>query len=244
MTPHINAKDGAFAKTVLMPGDPLRAKLLADTYLENAELVTDVRNIYGYTGTYKGVPVSVMASGMGMPSIGIYSWELYSFYGVENIIRIGSAGSYSAQLDVLDVVLAKEAYSESSFAKTLSGYDKDTIIPSKSINDVIIQAAKDADIECKLAKDADIECKLARVHSSDVFYTKESWQDIHARTKCDCVEMEAFALFHNANVLGKNAACLLTISDSFVNKRELTSDERQNSFKNMMTVALDAAIRL
>ena len=234
MTPHINAKDGAFAKTVLMPGDPLRAKLLADTFLENAELVTDVRNIYGYTGTYKGVPVSVMASGMGMPSIGIYSWELFSFYGVENIIRIGSAGSYSARLDVLDVVLAKEAYSESSFAKTLSGYAKDTIIPSKSINDVIIQAAKDADIECK----------LARVHSSDVFYTKESWQDIHARTKCDCVEMEAFALFHNANVLGKNAACLLTISDSFVNKRELTSDERQNSFKNMMTVALEAAIRL
>ena len=129
MTPHINAKDGAFAKTVLMPGDPLRAKLLADTFLENAELVTDVRNIYGYTGTYKGVPVSVMASGMGMPSIGIYSWELFSFYGVENIIRIGSAGSYSAQLEVLDVVLAKEAYSESSFAKTLSGYDKDTIVP-------------------------------------------------------------------------------------------------------------------
>ena len=234
MTPHINAKDGAFAKTVLMPGDPLRAKLLADTFLENAELVTDVRNIYGYTGTYKGVPVSVMASGMGMPSIGIYYWELFSFYGVENIIRIGSAGSYSAQLDVRDVVLAKEAYSEASFAKTLSGYDKDTIIPSKSVNDVIIQAAKDADIECK----------LARVHSSDVFYTKESWQDIRERTKCDCVEMEAFALFHNANVLGKNAACLLTISDSFVNKRELTSDERQNSFKNMMTVALEAAIRL
>ena len=204
MTPHINAKDGAFAKTVLMPGDPLRAKLLADTFLENAELVTDVRNIYGYTGTYKGVPVSVMASG------------------------------YSAQLEVLDVVLAKEAYSESSFAKTLSGYDKDTIVPSKSVNDVIIQAAKDADIECK----------LARVHSSDVFYTKESWQDIHARTKCDCVEMEAFALFHNANVLGKNAACLLTISDSFVSQRELTSDERQNSFKNMMTVALEAAIKL
>ena len=146
MTPHINAKDGAFAKTVLMPGDPLRAKLLADTFLENAELVTDVRNIYGYTGTYKGVPVSVMASGMGMPSIGIYSWELYSFYGVENIIRIGSAGSYSAQLDVLDVVLAKEAYSESSFAKTLSGYDKDTILPSQHVNDVIIQAAKDADV--------------------------------------------------------------------------------------------------
>lgn len=234
MTPHINAKDGAFAKTVLMPGDPLRAKLLADTFLENAELVTDVRNIYGYTGTYKGVPVSVMASGMGMPSIGIYSWELFSFYGVENIIRIGSAGSYSAQLDVLDVVLAKEAYSESSFAKTQGGYDKDTILPGKHINDVIIQAAKDANIECK----------LARVHSSDVFYSNDAWQNIHERTKCDCVEMEAFALFHNANVLGKNAACLLTISDSFVSKRELTSDERQNSFKNMMTVALEAAIRL
>ena len=234
MTPHINAKEGAFAKTVLMPGDPLRAKLLADTFLENAELVTDVRNIYGYTGAYKGVPVSVMASGMGMPSIGIYSWELYSFYGVENIIRIGSAGSYSARLDVLDVVLASEAYSESSFAKTLSGYDKDTILPGKHINDVIIQAAKDADIECK----------LARVHSADVFYTQKTWQEISSANKCDCVEMESFALFHNANILGKNAACLLTISDSFVSKRELTSDERQNSFKNMMTVALEAAIKL
>jgi purine-nucleoside phosphorylase len=132
------------------------------------------------------------------------------------------------------VVLAKEAYSESSFAKTLSGYDKDTILPSQHVNDVIIQAAKDANIECK----------LARVHSADVFYTQESWQDICGRNKCECVEMESFALFHNANVLGKNAACLLTISDSFVNKRELTSDERQNSFKNMMTVALEAAIKL
>ena len=114
MTPHINAKDGAFAKTVLMPGDPLRAKLLAETFLEDAELVTNVRNVLGYTGKYKGVPVSVMASGMGMPSIGIYSWELYTHYGVENIIRIGSAGSYSKNLDLLDVALADFAYSDSS----------------------------------------------------------------------------------------------------------------------------------
>lgn len=234
MTPHINAKDGAFAKTVLMPGDPLRAKLLADTFLENAELVTDVRNIYGYTGTYKGVPVSVMASGMGQPSIGIYSWELYSFYGVENIIRIGSAGSYTDSLNVLDVALASEAYSESSYAKVLSGFEGDTIKPGKHINDVIIQTAKDVNIECK----------LARVHSSDVFYTKESWQDIVKRNHCDCVEMESFALFENANVLGKNAACLLTISDSFVTSKELTAEERQTSFLNMMKVALESAIRL
>ena len=234
MAIHNEAKMGDIAKTVLMPGDPMRAKFIAETFLEDYRLVNQVRGALAFTGKYKGKEITVMASGMGMPSIGIYSWELYSFYGVENIIRIGSAGSYSARLDVLDVVLASEAYSESSFAKTLSGYDKDTILPGKHINDVIIQAAKDADIECK----------LARVHSADVFYTQKTWQEISAANRCDCVEMESFALFHNANILGKNAACLLTISDSFVSKRELTSDERQNSFKNMMTVALEAAIKL
>ena len=136
MTPHINAKDGAFAKTVLMPGDPLRAKLLAETFLEDAELVTNVRNVLGYTGKYKGVPVSVMASGMGMPSIGIYSWELYTHYGVENIIRIGSAGSYSKDLDLLDVALADFAYSDSSYAKVMSGIEDHVIYPSKALNDI------------------------------------------------------------------------------------------------------------
>lgn len=232
MTPHINAKDGAFAKTVLMPGDPLRAKLLAETFLEDAELVTNVRNVLGYTGKYKGVPVSVMASGMGMPSIGIYSWELYTHYGVENIIRIGSAGSYSKDLDLLDVALADFAYSDSSYAKVMSGIEDHVIYPSKALNDKILY----------VAKQIDTECKLCHVYSSDVFYSPESFENISKRTDCQCVEMESFALFHNANVLGKNAACLLTISDSFVSKKELSSEDRQNGFKQMMEVALEAAI--
>ena len=168
-TPHNGADNGAFAKTVLMPGDPLRAKFIAETFLENPKLVTSVRNVYGYTGTYNGKPVSVMASGMGMPSIGIYSYELYSQYGVENIIRVGSAGAYSAELNVYDVVLAESAYSESSFAKVQSGCEDDVLYPSKDLNDRIIQAAD------KLS----IPCKLARVHSSDVFYQEADNQGIH-----------------------------------------------------------------
>ena len=184
------------------------------------------------TGKYKGVPVSVMASGMGMPSIGIYSWELYTHYGVENIIRIGSAGSYSKDLDLLDVALADFAYSDSSYAKVMSGIEDHVIYPSKALNDKILD----------VAKQIGTECKLCHVYSSDVFYSPESFENISKRTDCQCVEMESFALFHNANVLGKNAACLLTISDSFVSKKELSSEDRQNGFKQMMEVALEAAI--
>lgn len=234
MTPHINAHDGAFAKTVLMPGDPLRAKFIAETFLEDAELVTSVRNVLGYTGMYKGKPVSVMASGMGMPSIGIYSMELYNNYGVENIIRIGSAGSYTERLNLMDVVLASEAYSDSSYALIQGGYDKKTIKPSKEINGMVKA----------VAEELDIECKEGIIHSSDVFYSQYSWQSIAESTGTECVEMEAFALFHNANVTGKKAACLLTISDSFCDSAKLTSEERQNSFTTMMKLALETAIRL
>jgi len=233
-TPHISAPDGAFAKTVLMPGDPLRAKFIADTFLTDPQVVTSVRNVLGFTGLYKGVPVSVMASGMGIPSIGIYSYELYTQYGVENIIRIGSAGSYVERLDVMDVVLAKVAYSESSYARVLNGYRSKKIKPSPVINAMVMQKAKELGIDCKEAV----------VHSSDVFYGQEPWQDIAARSGSECVEMESFGLFHNANVLGKQASCLLTISDSFVHKTELTAEERQTSFRTMMTLALEAAIAL
>ena len=236
-TPHISAAQGEFAKTVLMPGDPLRAKFIAETFLENAKLVTSVRNVLGYTGTYKGKPVSVMASGMGMPSIGIYSYELFKFYGVENIIRIGSAGSYREWLKVMDVTLASEAVSGSTYAKLQGGYEGNSIKPSQELN---------ATIEAK-AKELGIECKPSVVHSSDVFYGEPSqgtWQDIAERTASDCVEMESFALFHNANVLGKRAACLLTISDSFVTHVELSAEERQNSFTQMMKLALETAIAL
>lgn len=236
-TPHNTAPDGAFAKTVLMPGDPLRAKYIAENFLTDPQVVTSVRNVYGYTGTYKGVQVSVMASGMGMPSIGIYSYELYKFYQVENIIRVGSAGSYSAFLNVNDVVLASTAFSESTYAECQSGCKDHTILPSKHINDTVRQTAIELGIDLKMGV----------VHSSDAFYTEESmggWKAISERTQTDCVEMESFALFHNANVLGKNAACLLTISDSFVTEMALSAEERQKSFKTMMKLALEAAIKL
>lgn len=233
MTPHNSAKPGDIAKTVLMPGDPLRARFIAETFLENPVLVNDVRGIQGYTGTWKGLPVTVMASGMGMPSIGIYSYELYRDYGVENIIRIGSAGSYVKDVHVYDVVLATAAYSESTYAKTQSGFDGDTTLPSAALNDKLRASAKALDIDIK----------EGLIHSSDVFYRESSdyLEEIHAKG-CVAVEMESFALFANAQVLGKNAACLLTISDSFVEDTITTPEERQKNFTQMMKIALDAAI--
>lgn len=233
-TPHNGAEMGAFAKTVLMPGDPLRAKFIAENFLEDAQLVTSVRNVLGYTGTYKGKRVSVMASGMGMPSIGIYSYELFTQYGVETIIRIGSAGSYSADLNVYDVVLADSAFSESNFAKVQNGCEDQVMYPSKEVNDRILAAAKELGIPCK----------EARIHSSDVFYqdaNRGTYERYPEKYNAKCVEMESFALFHNANVLGKKAACLLTISDSFVTKEEVSAEGRQNSFTAMMKIALEAA---
>ena len=159
-TPHNSAEKGQIAKTVLMPGDPLRAKFIAETFLENPVQFNAVRNMFGYTGTYKGKTISVMGSGMGMPSIGIYSYELFSQYGVENIIRIGSAGAYSPDLKVFDVVLADSAYSESSYAKVQSGYDQDKTYPSETLNQRIKDAAE------KLGMPLHVGC----IHSSDVFY--------------------------------------------------------------------------
>lgn len=163
-TPHNRANPGDFAKTVLMPGDPLRAKFIAETFLENPRLVTDVRGMLGYTGTYQGHPVSVMGSGMGMPSIGIYSYELYSQYGVENIIRIGSAGSYTEKAKVFDVVLATGAYSESNYAVTQSGDTDDIQKPSEELNNALRASAKKQGIPL-------IE---GTIHSSDVFYREDS----------------------------------------------------------------------
>ena len=232
-TAHNQAEFGEIAKTVLMPGDPLRAKFIAETFLENPRQFNAVRGMYGYTGTYKGKKVSVMGSGMGMPSIGIYSYELYSQYGVDNIIRIGSAGAYSKEVNLYDVVLVTKAYSESTFAKTQSGYDEPYTYPSEELDKSIIEAVKELNIELHEG------C----IHSSDVFY-REGNEDYIAdllEKGCLGVEMESFALFHNAKVLGKNAACLLTISDSFVTKEETTAEERQTSFTSMIKIALEAA---
>ncbi len=230
-TPHNSAAPGDIAKTVLMPGDPLRAKFIAEKYLENPVCFNEVRGMLGYTGTYRGSPVSVMGSGMGMPSIGIYSYELYTVYGVDNIIRIGSAGSYSPKAKIYDVVLATGAWSESSFARVQSGETADMRYPSDELCEKLRRSAERAGVPL-------IE---GVVHSSDVFYQQDTspyFERLREEHGCLCVEMESFALFHNAAVLGKNAACLLTISDSFVSKEVTTPEERQTSFTRMMEVAL------
>ena len=235
-TPHISAPQGAFAKTVLMAGDPLRAKFVAENYLKDVRLVTAVRNMYGYTGTYKGHPVSVMGSGMGMPSIGIYSYELFDVYGVENILRIGSAGSYRENLHVMDVVMVSQAYSDSTYARMANGCIDKILMPDEQLNSIIMQTAIDNNVPCK----------LVAVHSTDVFYVDprmETFLQLRERTKADCVEMESFALFHNANMLGRRAACLLTISHSFCEKNEISSAERETSLTTMISLALESAIR-
>ena len=235
MTPHNEAEKGSIAKTVLMPGDPLRAKYIADNFLENAKLVNKVRGMFAYTGTYKGKEVTVMASGMGMPSIGIYSYELYKFYDVENIIRIGSAGSYVKELNVYDVLLVEKCYSESSYAKTQNNEQRNVLESSKYLNDVIVNTA--SELNQKIT--------VGIAHSSDVFYKENNnYLELVEKYGVQAVEMESFALFHNANVLGKNATCLLTISDSFVTNEETTSEERQKNFNDMITLALNSAIKL
>ena len=233
-TPHIESKNkDEIAKTVLMPGDPLRAKFIAETFLTETKQFNGVRNVLGYTGTYKGRKISVMASGMGMPSIGIYSYELYKFYGVENIVRIGSCGGYTTDVKLYDVILTEDAWSESSYAKVQGGYKKDVIEASPQLNQRLIN----------YANELEIPVHIKRIHSSDVFYREnfEEYKEIYDKYGCVAVEMEAFALFHNAKVLGKNAACLLTVSDNLVTQEATTSEERQNAFTNMMKIALEMA---
>ena len=235
-TPHNNAKPGQIAKLVLMPGDPLRAKMVADTYLENVEVVNDVRGMYCYTGTYKGNRVSVMGSGMGIPTIGIYSYELFHFYDVEAIIRIGSTGAMTPDLDVYDVVLVDSAYSESTYAREQAGVDERVMYPSEELTDMLRESAKE--LGYKLTE--------GRTMSSDVFYFEKEVQGARVAKavgeyNCVCTEMESYALFHNAKMAGKKAGSLLTVSDNLVTQVETTAEERQNSFTRMMEVALGVA---
>lgn len=234
-TPHNNAAPGAIAKTVLMPGDPLRAQYIANTFLEDAVLVNSLRGINGYTGKYKDKPVTVMASGMGLPSIGIYSYELFNFYDVDNIIRVGSAGSYVSELDLRDVLLASGAFSHSTYAKMQCGNTADTMYPSEELNEKIRTAARRLKIPFK----------EGLVYSSDVFYYEDAvsyYHDIVTVHGCKAVEMESFALFSNAKAAGKNASSLLTISDSLVTKQETTPEERVSTFTNMMRIALETIL--
>lgn len=231
MTPHIEAKVGDIAKTVLMPGDPLRAKFIADKYLDNVREVNSVRNMLMYTGTYNGKEVSICGSGMGVPSIGIYSYELFKFYDVDTIIRVGSAGAYVEELKVYDVVLVSEAYSDSSsFSKLVLGEDSHVAYPSKETNDRLV----------KSASDLGIDLRETRTHSSDVFYSQRALADTISDTGASCVEMESTGLFVNAKATGKNAACLLSISDHLVTGEATSAQERQTTFDDMIKVALNS----
>ncbi|QBF34615.1 purine-nucleoside phosphorylase [Mycoplasmopsis phocirhinis] len=231
MTPHIHAKKGEIAKTVLMPGDPLRAKFIAETFLEDVKLVNTVRNMFIYTGKYNGKEVSIAGSGMGCPSIGIYSYELFAFYDVDSIVRIGSTGAYIPELKLYDTVLATEAIADSThFRRLVLGkeFESNISLPSKELNDKLRDSAKTLNIDL-------VE---GRVHSSDVFYSSQSLEQRIDETQAICVEMESLALFTNAQKLGKQAACLLTVSDNIATHEETTPEERQSAFTNMMKVAL------
>lgn len=235
MTPHIEAKKEDIAKTVIMPGDPLRAKFIAENFLENYKLVNTVRNMYAYTGLYKGEKVTIMASGMGMASIGIYSYELYKYYDVKNIIRIGTAGSYTPDLNIYDVVLTNACYSDSSFAKVQNNDEENMINASNSLNLYIMQ----------IAERLNIHLTIGNIYSTDVFYKEnDNYKDIVEKYGCVACEMESFALFHNAKILNKRAACLLTISNSFVTGEETSSEEREKKLTDMIKIALETSLVL
>lgn len=230
-TPHITAKAGDFAETVLMPGDPLRAKFIAENFLENAVMVNNIRGIHGYTGYYKGKRVSVMASGMGMPSIGIYSYELYNFYNVKNIIRIGSAGAIHPDLKIKDIVIGMGACTNSNFVAQygLPGH----FVPLASYE--LLKKAADKAEELKLTY------KVGNIYSSDTFYDDQprliEWQKMGVLA----VEMEAAALYMNAARAGKNALAICTISDCPFTGEASSAEERQNAFTQMMELALEIA---
>jgi purine-nucleoside phosphorylase len=233
-TPHNSAEKGEIAKTVFMSGDPLRVQFMAETYLKDPREFNHVRGMLGYTGFYKGKPVSVMGSGMGIPSMGIYSYELFTYYDVDNIIRIGSAGAYDNSLRLYDVMLVIDTYSDSAYAFRQNGFTGHITKPAPVL----------------LAKLRGSAGKLGyplvegRVHCSDVFYydlpngQRPEWQRTKNEQNCIAVDMESFALFHNAAITGKNAACLLTVSDLVDSKEETSPEERQKGFSRMMEIAL------
>ena len=240
-TPHINAKPSDFAKTVLMPGDPMRAKFVADNFLSDAVLVNNVRGIQGYTGKYKDKYVSVMASGMGMPSIGIYSHELYNNFNVENIVRIGSAGGYSKNVSLRDIVIAMGSCTDSRYAHQF--HLPGTFAPIASY-DILKTCVETAD-------EMSLNYHVGNILSSDVFYgddecLPEQMRSVSQWAKMGvlAVEMEAAALYMNAARAGKRALAICTVSDHLLTGESLSSDERQNSFTQMITLALEAAIKL
>ena len=235
MSVHISAQKGEIAKTVLQPGDPLRAKYIADNFLEDVKLVSKTRNNFYYTGLYKRKEITVGASGMGAPSIGIYSYELFTEYEVDTIIRIGTCGAYTTDLKVFDLINVDGAASESTYAKYAWEIDEEIIPHQGKVFDVINATAKE------LA----LETIAANIHTSDIFYRKaKGIPAIAEKYNCPAVEMEAFSLFANAQYLGKNAATLLTVSDIIPTGEVISADQRETALRTMMTLALETGIKL
>lgn len=233
-TPHIESKLEDIANIVLMPGDPKRAEYIAKNYLTDIKLVNQVRGITAYTGNYQGKRLTVFPSGMGIPSIGIYSYELFTEYNVDYIIRIGTMGAYVENLNVGDVVLATRAYSDSSFAKIQDGYQENHLDSSKEINKVILDTAKNLEMPIK----------EGAVYTTDVFYSKNDYKQNQKKFNTLGVEMETFGLLQEAKISNKKATAIFTISDSFITKTELTSEEREKSLDNMIKIALKTSLKL
>lgn len=238
-TPHNEAKLGEIAKTVIMPGDPLRAKYIAENFLENYKLVNSVRGIYAYTGTYKGKEITIMASGMGMPSMGIYCYELFKIYEVENIIRIGSCGAYKPELKLFDIILSENVFSEGNFALTLNNENCHIVTADSTLNNILVETAKETNIDIFVGNTVCTDC--FDVYMSDV---NQFLSRIPDGFNPASAEMEAFALFYVAKILNKKAACLMSVVDSKYIENIATPEERQTGLNNMIKLALDSSLKM
>lgn len=233
MTPHIEASINDIASTVIMPGDPNRVKYIAENFLENIKLVNTVRGELAYTGYYKGKRITIFSSGMGIPSMGIYSYELYKYYNVENIIRVGSAGTYTKDLNIKDILLVENSYSTSSYK--VEGVNSNLIPSNNELNNIIVNTSKELNINLK----------QGNVYSSESFYELDlNIEELINKYNIKCVEMETYSLFTNSIYFNKKASALLTISDSFVTKEALSSKEREEGFNKMIELALESSLKI
>lgn len=239
MTPHNEAKKGDIANIVIMPGDPLRAKYIAENFLDDYSLVNSVRGMYAYTGTYKGKKITVMASGMGMPSMGIYSYELYKFYDVETIIRIGSCGAYSKDLNLFDIVLSENCFTEGNYALTMNNEDCHMVSSNSDINNIIKETAKENNVNLYVGNTVCTDCFDIYMTDVNQFLDRipENFSPISA-------EMEAFALFYTAKLLNKKASCIMSVVDSKYIDKVATPEERQTGLNNMIKLALDSSLKM
>ena len=234
MTVHIESNKEDISNNILMPGDPKRCEYIAKNYLQDYKIVNNVRGMTAYTGYYKGKRITIFPSGMGIPSMGIYSYELYKYYDVENIIRRGSCGGYNNTLKLKDIILVDNSYSQSTYAKYLDGYQDNLVKSTKNLNDIIL----------KTSNELNMNIIKGTICSTDVFYEKDYKNKPIEEYNILGVEMESFALFNNARTLGKNAACLLTVSDLFFSEDKLTSLEREQNLNEMIVLALESCLKL